>query len=318
VEGGISRLEAALERLREKEADYSDAARLKEYGDIIMANMHLFPSRPDGTEPATASFTGRDIPAAYAKRPSRSADSGAKDDLGMPARSAFGCRLSLLEAEDFYSGGGIIRITVDPQKGAAENAAVYYGQYRKAKNGLDGVREAIAEAEAAIARQKELLAELLKETNPFRLQKLAGGAKREAGREAAGKTCGKRPGLTFRRDGWLMIVGRSAKENDELLRRHVKGNDLWLHARDAAGSYVFIKQRPGKTVPLPVLLDAANLALFYSKGRASGRGELFYTQAKYLRRAKIGPKGLVIPTQEKNLSVTLDDRRLKELEGCRE
>jgi predicted ribosome quality control (RQC) complex YloA/Tae2 family protein len=88
--------------------------------------------------------------------------------------------------------------------------------------------------------------------------------------------------------------------------------------RDFAGSYVFIKQRSGKTVPLPILLDAANLALFYSKGRNSGRGELFYTQVKYLRRAKNGPKGLVIPTQEKNLSVTLDDSRLKELEGCRE
>jgi predicted ribosome quality control (RQC) complex YloA/Tae2 family protein len=81
---------------------------------------------------------------------------------------------------------------------------------------------------------------------------------------------------------------------------------------------VFIKQCSGKTVPLPILLDAANLALFYSKGRNSGRGELFYTQVKYLRRAKNGPKGLVIPTQEKNLSVTLDDSRLKELEGCRE
>ncbi|MDR0410262.1 MAG: fibronectin-binding domain-containing protein, partial [Spirochaetaceae bacterium] len=54
------------------------------------------------------------------------------------------------------------------------------------------------------------------------------------------------------------------------------------------------------------------------KGRGAGKGDLFYTQVKYLRRAKNAPKGLVLPTQEKNLSVTLENWRLKELENCRE
>jgi predicted ribosome quality control (RQC) complex YloA/Tae2 family protein len=80
---------------------------------------------------------------------------------------------------------------------------------------------------------------------------------------------------------------------------------------------VFIKQRAGKTVPLDILLDAGNLAIFYSKGRNSGEGDLFYTPVKYLRRAKDGPKGLVIPTQEKNLHVRVEAERLKELESCR-
>jgi predicted ribosome quality control (RQC) complex YloA/Tae2 family protein len=272
TEGSVNRLEAALLRLRVKEREYSGAARLKEYGDIIMANI---------TSP------------------------------GQPSAKTGDC---WLEAEDFYSGG-MIRIKVDPQKSASENAAVYYGEYRKAKNGLAGVRAEIASEEAKIARQKELLAELLKETNPLRLQKLV---KNSGAGQAAVKDGGQgRPGLAFRRGEWLLIVGRDARENDELLRRHVKGNDLWLHTRDFAGSYVFIKQRAGKTVPLPVLLDAANLALFYSKGRNAGKGELFYTQVKYLRRAKNGPKGLVIPTQEKNLSIILEDARLKELENCR-
>jgi predicted ribosome quality control (RQC) complex YloA/Tae2 family protein len=112
-------------------------------------------------------------------------------------------------------------------------------------------------------------------------------------------------------------VGRDAAENDALLRRYVKGGDLWLHARDFPGSYAFIKQRPGKTFPLEIMLDAGNLAIFYSKGRNNAGGDLFYTQVKYLRRAKNGPKGLVIPSQEKNLHIQLDEKRLKELEACR-
>ena len=85
---------------------------------------------------------------------------------------------------------------------------------------------------------------------------------------------------------------------------------------------MFIKHRAGKTVPLDILLDAGNLAIFYSKGRNNGEGNLFYTQVKYLRRAKNGPKGkapkgLVIPTQEKNLHVRVEADRLRELENCR-
>jgi predicted ribosome quality control (RQC) complex YloA/Tae2 family protein len=270
-EGSVGRLEAALEKLREKEADFSYAARLREYGDIIMANMGTLPS----------------------------------------ARGQGGGAEAWMEAEDFYSGG-LIRIKVDPQKSASENAAAYYEQYRKARSGLADVQAEIASAEAKIARQKELLAGLLTESNPLRLKKLIDGGAGQAAAKDGGR---KRPGLAFRRGEWLLYVGRDAKENDELLRRHVKGNDLWLHVRDFAGSYVFIKHRAGKTAPLPVLLDAANLALFYSKGRASGKGELFYTQVKYLRRAKNGPKGLVIPTQEKTLTITLDPQRLKSLAG---
>jgi predicted ribosome quality control (RQC) complex YloA/Tae2 family protein len=156
------------------------------------------------------------------------------------------------------------------------------------------------------------------ETNPLVLHKLLKSAGALArGKLPARREDSKRPGLSFRRKNWLIIVGRDASENDALLRRHVKGNDLWLHARDYPGSYVFIKQQAGKTVPLDILLDAGNLAVFYSKGRNSGEGDLFYTQVKYLRRAKDGPKGLVIPTQEKNLHVKVESARLKELEECR-
>jgi predicted ribosome quality control (RQC) complex YloA/Tae2 family protein len=207
-----------------------------------------------------------------------------------------------------------VRITLDPRKSPAAQGEVYYEQYRKAKNGLADVQGEIAAGEAAKAALEGTLARLLEETNPLALHRLL----KNGGEKPLGvKADSKRPGLSFRRKDWLIIVGRDASENDELLRRHVKGNDLWLHAREYPGSYVFIKQRAGKTVPLDILLDAGNLAIFYSKGRNNGEGDLFYTPVKFLRRAKNGPKGLVIPTQEKNLHVNVEEVRLKELESCR-
>jgi predicted ribosome quality control (RQC) complex YloA/Tae2 family protein len=110
-------------------------------------------------------------------------------------------------------------------------------------------------------------------------------------------------------------VGRTAKENDELLRKYTKGNDYWLHSRDTPGAYVFIKSMKQKSVPLEVLLDAGNLALHFSKAKSAGKCDLYYTRVKYLRRAKNGKLGLVIPTQEKNLSIMLDEKRLSRLLG---
>ena len=129
------------------------------------------------------------------------------------------------------------------------------------------------------------------------------------------------PGLHYEIDGWTIIVGRTATENDELLRHYVKSLDMWLHTRDFAGGYVFIKARKDKTVPLEILLYAGNLAVYHSKARKNGQADLYYTQVKYLRRAKNGPKGLVLPTQEKNIFIKLDEtklRRLDELEQARQ
>ncbi|MDR3145323.1 MAG: NFACT RNA binding domain-containing protein [Treponema sp.] len=269
-EGSMGRLQASLERLRDKEADYAAADRLREYGDIIMANIGLI----------------------------RRGD-------------------SWLETDNFYTGERI-RIKLDGEKSPAAQAEQYYEQYRKAKNGLAEVREEIAAGERELAELNATLEEILRETNPLVLHKrLRTRGPRSSGAAGASQADRKRPGLSFRRKDWLIIVGRDAAENDALLRNHVKGRDLWLHVRDYPGSYVFIKQRSGKTVPLDILLDAGNLALFYSKGRGNGEGDLFYTPVKFLRRAKGGPKGLVIPTQERNLHIRMDKERLKELERCR-
>ncbi|MDR1389222.1 MAG: NFACT RNA binding domain-containing protein [Treponema sp.] len=234
-------------------------------------------------------------------------------DIILSQSSVEGAKPEWLETVDFE--GGAIRIKIDGKKTPAQNAEHYYSQYRKAKNGLDEIRKEIASGEA---EYKQLLAsekKLLAETNPLILERLLKKIKAgvpEDSKAAKGK---KTPGLCFADGPWIILAGRSAKENDELLRKHVRGNDFWLHARDYAGSYIFIRQRAGKSVPLEILLDAGNLAVFYSKARNNGSADVYYTRVKYLRRAKGGPRGLVIPTQEKNLHITMDRERLKRLEN---
>lgn len=215
---------------------------------------------------------------------------------------------SFIECID-YETDQTIKIQINPKQRAQENAQNYYEKYKKAVSGLEELEYDIKATKSELAKLTSDYESLLNEKNPIAIQQKM--RKQNKPKQQIEK---KHPGLDFDINGWKIFVGRTASENDELLRRHVKGHDWWLHTRDWPGGYVFIKNQPGKSVPLEVLLDAGNLALFYSKGRKAGKGDLYYTQVKYLRRAKNAPKGTVLPSNEKNLFVTLDDKRLKKIE----
>ena len=200
-------------------------------------------------------------------------------------------------------------IPLDPRKSPVENAQEYYRKAGKAARG-----RSMTEDEAALLEKKLQAIEkkrlLLEETDdPAVLRNLVPQEELRNSRIVEKKS----PGLTFYSGGFTLLTGRNARENDELLRRHVRGNDYWLHTRDFAGGYIFIRTPRGKSIPLEVLLDAGNLAVFYSKAKKSGQADVYYTQVKFLRRPKEGKKGLVLPTKEKNLFIKLDEKRISRL-----
>ncbi|MDR3200150.1 MAG: NFACT family protein [Spirochaetales bacterium] len=200
-------------------------------------------------------------------------------------------------------------IALDAALSPHENAEVFYQKYKKAKSGRLIVEEEIASLRRELKGLEQKITSLDDEKNIRVLREALRDEKPRREKEKASA-----PGLRFSSGGMHILVGRTATENDELLRRHVRGNDWWLHTRDCPGAYVFVKCLPGKSVPLDTLLDAGNLAVFYSKARSSGSAQLYYTQVKYLRRAKGEKTGTVLPTHEKNLMVRLEPKRLERLQ----
>src|SRR5208282_4578077 len=199
-------LETRMADLGARAAEFREHERLRELGDILMANQ------------------------------------------GLPFEGKF------LECEDFYRGGRI-RIPLDPRLSILENALSLYERHRKAKSGLAGLESEIREAKASLGRLSLELAELESQPEPLLIARAL--SKGGTSRAAAGGAPRRRayPGLSLEVSGWTILIGRSAKENDELLRKSVRGSDLWMHARDWPGSYVFVKGRKGKSVPLETLLD---------------------------------------------------------------
>lgn len=229
-------------------------------------------------------------------------------DLIMANVDKFSSDSNFIEVED-YENGGLVRILIDKNKTPYENATNFYENYKKAQSGISALEHDIALSKKQIEKLDELYNEIVNEKNPIKIEQLL--RKDTKPLQAKQK---KHPGLGYCDGDWYIMVGRDANENDELLRHYVRGMDLWLHTRDFPGGYVFVKNRPGKTVPLDILLDAGNLALYFSKARSQGKADLYYTHVKYLRRAKNGPKGLVLPTHEKNLFIKMDNERLTRLD----
>lgn len=223
------------------------------------------------------------------------------------AQDAQGTTLTCID----YDTNQEVHIHLDAKKTAQENAAEYYSQYKKSVSGMEDLEHDIQLAQNEIASLDAAYNKMLSEKNVIKLEQLLR-------HDTTPKQKIEKPhaGLHYEINGWTILVGRTAAENDELLRHTVKGQDMWLHTRDYAGGYVFIKAQRNKTVPLEILLYAGNLAVYHSKARKNAQADLYYTQVKYLRRAKNGPKGLVLPTQEKNLFVKLDDKKLRELENA--
>lgn len=223
------------------------------------------------------------------------------------AQEAKGSTLTCID----YDTNEEVHIHLDAKKTAQENASEYYNQYKKAVSGMEDLEHDISLAQNEIQALDAAYQKMLTEKNVIKLEQLLRHDTRP--KQKIEKT---HAGLHYEIKGWTILVGRTAAENDELLRHTVKGQDMWLHTRDWAGGYVFIKAQKNKTVPLEILLYAGNLAVYHSKARKNAQADLYYTQVKYLRRAKNGPKGLVLPTQEKNLFIKLDDKKLRELENA--
>ena len=210
-----------------------------------------------------------------------------------------------------YEINSDILIKLNPLKSPQENAGEYYTQYKKAISGAKKITEDIEKLKAEIAILKRELSAICKEPDSIAMLRLLEKAKKRDSQEKSNKT---QIDLKFIVDGWTILVGRSSKENDSLLRHYARGNDTWLHTRDYPGGFVFIKtQGANKTVPQKVLIVAGNLAVFYSKARKQGEADLYKTEAKNLRRAKNAKIGTVLPYHEKNIFIKLDHKIIENL-----
>jgi len=98
-------------------------------------------------------------------------------------------------------------------------------------------------------------------------------------------------------DGWVVLVGRGARDNDRLTLEIAAPSDLWLHVAGYTGSHVVVRnpdELPTDEVPRGVVQRAAELAAWHSKARgARGKVEVHLCRAGDVRKPRGWPAGQV-------------------------
>lgn len=76
-------------------------------------------------------------------------------------------------------------------------------------------------------------------------------------------------------DGFEVLIGKGAADNDHLTFDVAEPHDFWLHVTGVPGSHVVVKN-PDRlsALPRPVLEAAAAAAAWYSKARGRGKVEV--------------------------------------------
>ncbi len=115
------------------------------------------------------------------------------------------------------------------------------------------------------------------------------------------------------KDGCRILIGRKQSENEKIVMRLSRGNDLWLHLKGTPGAHGLIQIPKGKTASLETILDAATLVAYYSKIAVGNKVEVDYTFRKYIKRAPKVEKFLIIYAQNKTLLLTVEASRLEKL-----
>lgn len=191
-----------------------------------------------------------------------------------------------------------IEIEADENDSITEAAEKYFKRYAKARNAGSEIEKRLREIESELtrlAKESDLVESAISDRNEDALLEITGirdnkPKKRNTGKRDAG-AAGTRTFVSS--EGFEILVGKKAKDNDFLTFRIAKSLDTWMHAADYPGSHVVIRNPNRKEVPHRTLLEAAQLAAFYSQGKTQPKAAVHYTQKKFVNKPKGSAPGLV-------------------------
>lgn len=103
-------------------------------------------------------------------------------------------------------------------------------------------------------------------------------------------------------EGFAILVGRNARQNEIVTFDEAGPDDLWLHVRNVPGSHVVIRNG-GQPVSEETTQAAAQLAAYYSRLRNERGVAVAVTRRRFVSRAPGGRPGLVHMRNEETLLV---------------
>lgn len=198
----------------------------------------------------------------------------------------------------FADGAPQIEIEGESNRSISEVAEEYFRRYTKARNGKKVIEQRLSVTESALKAANEklcLIDRAIEEGNDEYIASLATPVVRQPSQSKKKKLEAVFKGARqfVSSDGFAILVGKKAKDNDYLTFRIARSLDLWLHAADYPGSHVIVRNQNKKEIPNRTLVEAAQLAAFYSDAREQPKAAVHYTQKKFVNKPRRAAAGLV-------------------------
>lgn len=148
-------------------------------------------------------------------------------------------------------------VEIDLDKPIDANASAYFEKAKLVRKKIGGLKKAVAQAE------KKLLEDTEKE-------KVFSGAAEKSFEKKRVKKWFEKYRWFVSSDGFLVIGGKDAHSNEEVVKRRMGKSDVYFHA-DVFGAPHCIVKTGGETVPEQTMGEAAQFAVTFSKAWEEGR-----------------------------------------------
>ncbi|WP_461203484.1 fibronectin-binding protein EfbA [Enterococcus sp. N342-3-1-2] len=206
--------------------------------------------------------------------------------------------------ENYYEENRPLIIDLDPALTPNQNAQKYFQRYQKLKNAVKLIHQQIAETKEEIDYLASVLAQL-EIASPLDLatireELVVQGYIKNRSKQRK-KAAPSQPERYLSSDGIEILVGKNNLQNDQLTLKTARKTDYWLHTKDIPGSHVIVRSDDPSEA---TLLEAAELAAYFSKYRQSAQVPVDYVQVKHIRKPNGAKPGFVIYENQKTLYVT--------------
>jgi len=213
---------------------------------------------------------------------------------------------------DYYAEGTpSLEVEIDENVSLQHEATQRFRQYGKAKRAREEIAERMVQIDHEIAqldRQLEEISRIIEARDETALAPLITDGTVAKTPATSKKLSTQQSAVTGVRrylstDGYEILVGRAARDNDNLTFKIAQPNDLWLHAGDYPGSHVVVRNPTRKEIPHRTIVEAAQLAGRFSQASEDSKVVIHYTPRKFLSKPKGAAPGLVRLSRFRSITV---------------
>ncbi|WP_026906059.1 Rqc2 family fibronectin-binding protein [Paucisalibacillus globulus] len=199
-----------------------------------------------------------------------------------------------------------ITIELHPHKTPSENAQSLFKTYTKLKTSKVKIEEEIEKTNEEIEYFDQLLQQIdvagVEDIEEIREElREEGYLKKQSQGKRKNKQHTPNPEEYISSDGTTILVGKNNKQNEYLTMKLAHRDEVWFHTKDIPGSHVIIRS---KEPTEETILEAAQLAAYYSKSQSSSSVPVDYTKVRHVKKPNGSKPGFVIYDNQKTVYVT--------------